>query len=118
MPDYGPAEPPVPPSRAQVEAVIAGGERPQVPPQPLRVLLVAGPKDHGPGEHDYPAWLEAWSKLLAMAEGVSVRTAEGWPTEDQWESADVAVRGGDRVVRAVVLVVVLALVCKLALDLR
>jgi type 1 glutamine amidotransferase len=77
--------------RAEVEAVLAGGEPPPAAPQPLRVLLVAGPKDHGPGEHDYPAWLAAWSRLLAMAEGVSVRTAEGWPTEDQWESADVAV---------------------------
>ena len=34
----------------------------------VRVLLVAGPKDHGPGQHDYPAWQKAWLQLLPAAE--------------------------------------------------
>ena len=25
----------------------------------LRIVLAGGPKDHGPGEHDYPLWLQA-----------------------------------------------------------
>jgi type 1 glutamine amidotransferase len=57
----------------------------------LCILLVAGPKDHGPGEHDYPAWQERWSKLLASAENVRVTTAEIWPTKAEWKAADVVV---------------------------
>ncbi|MBC8114830.1 MAG: ThuA domain-containing protein, partial [Candidatus Saccharimonas sp.] len=56
--------------------------------RPLRVLLVAGAKDHGPGEHDYPAWLKAWSELLRGAEGVTVETAMEWPSPEQLAAAD------------------------------
>jgi type 1 glutamine amidotransferase len=52
------------------------------------VLLVAGAKDHGPGEHDYPAWLTAWSELLRGADGVNVDTAMEWPTAEQIAAAD------------------------------
>ena len=33
--------------------------------QPVRVFLRAGPKTHGPGEHDHPRFLEEWKVLLA-----------------------------------------------------
>jgi type 1 glutamine amidotransferase len=76
-----------------VEAVLA-----KAPPvgadaarRPLHVLLVAGPKDHGPGEHDYPAWQKAWAVLLAKAPGVRVTTAFPWPEPAQWEGVDVVV---------------------------
>jgi putative heme-binding domain-containing protein len=59
--------------------------------QPLRLLLCAGPKDHGPGEHDYPLWLERWSKLLPMAPGVTVDTSMTFPATDQLAAADVAI---------------------------
>lgn len=62
-----------------------------VPPKPLRILLVWGHKDHGPGEHDYPRWRAEWSQRLAGLAGVSVRTALNWPTADQWATADVAI---------------------------
>src|SRR5262249_33713794 len=55
------------------------------------VLLVAGAKDHGPGEHDYPLWQRRWVNLLSLAENVAVGTATGWPTPQQWEAADVVV---------------------------
>jgi len=64
---------------------------PNAPLRPLHVLLVAGPKDHGPGEHDYPAWQRQWAALLAKAPGVRVSTAFPWPEADQWEGVDVAV---------------------------
>jgi type 1 glutamine amidotransferase len=54
-------------------------------------LLIAGPKDHGPGEHDYPAWLHAWSQLLAAADGVTIDTAMEWPTAEQLRAADTIV---------------------------
>jgi len=56
--------------------------------KPLRLLLVAGKKDHGPGEHDYPAWLQVWNQLLSAAPGVSVDTAMDWPSESQLNAAD------------------------------
>ncbi len=58
------------------------------PHRPLHILLVAGAKDHGPGEHDYPAWLRVWSELLRGADGVTVETAMEWPSPDQLAAAD------------------------------
>lgn len=58
---------------------------------PLRVLLSAGEKDHGIDEHDYPLWLERWSKLFALADGVTVAPVMGFPTREQFAAADVAV---------------------------
>ncbi|HRI11991.1 MAG TPA: ThuA domain-containing protein [Verrucomicrobiota bacterium] len=87
------AEPPPPRKRAEVEAVLK-----LAPPlaagttlRPLHLLLVAGPKDHGPGEHDYPAWQRQWAPLLAKANNVRVSTAFAWPKPEQWEGVDVAV---------------------------
>src|SRR5947209_7558111 len=54
-------------TRAEVSAVLAGAPEPLPRLRWLRVLLVAGKKDHGPGEHDYPAWQKAWTRLLARA---------------------------------------------------
>jgi type 1 glutamine amidotransferase len=58
---------------------------------PMTVLLVAGPKDHGPSEHDYPLWQTRWATLLGLAENVKVQQADSWPTPVQWDAANVAV---------------------------
>lgn len=61
-------------------------------PAALRIVLCAAPKDPGhgaPGFHDYPLWRERWSKLLALADGVSVETAERWPSPEQWQRANI-----------------------------
>lgn len=58
---------------------------------PLRILLSADEKDHGVGEHDYPLWLERWTKLLSLAENVTVTPVMGFPTREQFADADVAV---------------------------
>jgi putative heme-binding domain-containing protein len=60
-------------------------------PKSLNLVLCAGPKDHGPGEHDYPLWQKRWAKLLALAEKVSIETADIWPTAKQMEKADVII---------------------------
>ena len=39
-----------------------------------------GPRDHGPGEHDYPLWQRRWLNLLLLAPDVQVTTAMGWPS--------------------------------------
>lgn len=58
---------------------------------PLRLLLCVDDKDHGTDEHDYPLWQERWSKLLALAEGVTVTTARVFPTREQLAGADVMI---------------------------
>ncbi len=83
---------PYPPrSRAEVEAVLSGSAPQRRGPSLLRILLVAGPKDHGPGEHDYPAWQKQWKQLLSAGREVSVETAWEWPNPDQWKAADLVV---------------------------
>jgi len=89
---------PPPRTRAEVEALLsepprAGGAEAAdgAAPRPLRVVLAAGPKDHGPDEHDYPDWRARWSRLLALADGVTIATAEGWPDPGQLAAADVVI---------------------------
>ena len=94
-PPHMPLESPLtaPPLRTQAEVAAALAGSPQVPEptRPLNLVLVDGPKDHGPGEHDYPAWKSAWEELLSAADNVSVSTATEFPSDDQLASADVLV---------------------------
>ena len=83
---------PPPRSKAEVEKVLAlatetGPEKPRA----IRIALVTGPKDHGPGEHDYPAWVAKWKDLLAKQPGVTVTTSFKEPSRDDWEKADLMV---------------------------
>ena len=91
MPEY-PAEPP-PAARTQTEvaALLAGAKPLAELAAPVRIVLVAGPKDHGRGEHDYPAWQKVWSRLLATTANTQVDTAWEFPTAKQIEAADVLV---------------------------
>ncbi|MBX3744969.1 MAG: ThuA domain-containing protein [Verrucomicrobiae bacterium] len=82
---------PPPRSRAEIHRVLALAPPAPHTLRPLHILLVAGPKDHGPGEHDYPKWQREWAPLLAQAEHVRVSTAFPWPTPEQWEGVDLAV---------------------------
>jgi hypothetical protein len=75
----------------EVNAALAGAPNPPGKTRPLHLLLVAGPKDHGIGEHDYPAWQKIWPTLLSAAENVDVATAWEWPTADEFKRADVVV---------------------------
>ena len=60
-------------------------------PKSLNIVLCAGPKDHGEGEHDYPLWQKRWMTLLSQDERVCAATAWEWPTPEQFEAADVLV---------------------------
>jgi putative heme-binding domain-containing protein len=82
---------PKPRTIAEVNAVLAGAPEPPAPTRPIRVVLVAGPKDHGPGEHDYPAWQKAWAELLAAGDKIEVATAWEWPDKEELAKADVLV---------------------------
>jgi putative heme-binding domain-containing protein len=81
---------PEPRTLAEVEKVLDGAEEIKSP-RPLRIVLVAGRKDHGPGEHDYPAWLKVWGQLLEAAENVEVTQVMEWPSAKQLAAADALV---------------------------
>jgi putative heme-binding domain-containing protein len=91
MPQDAKETPPPGRTRAEVQAALAGAPQPPLKTRPLKIVLVAGPKDHGPGEHDYPAWQRSWKELLAVAEQTSVTTAWEWPKPEQLAAADVLV---------------------------
>ncbi len=88
MPDYGPLAPPEPRPREELRALLAGSSAAAT--RPIHVALVAGRKDHGPGEHDYPAWKTAWSTLLSRSDA-KVTTAMEWPSAEDLKTADVVV---------------------------
>jgi len=83
---------PPPRSSSEVETMLKAlpASDPKTWKKELKILLVAGPKDHGVNEHDYPEWKERWSKLLPLADGVKVRTAELWPSDEDFAWADAA----------------------------
>lgn len=74
---------------AEVTEALSGAPQPPETKRPLNIVLVDGPKDHGPGEHDYPAWKRVWEELLMAADNVSVSTAHEFPSEEQLATADV-----------------------------
>jgi type 1 glutamine amidotransferase len=87
----GPTTAPAPRDPAEVAAVLAKAPKMSGPSQPIHLIIIAGPKDHGPGEHDYPAFQKSWPSLLGKAPNTKVSTAWEWPKPDQWEGVDVAV---------------------------
>ena len=78
-------------TRAEVDAVLGKMADRPAKVRDLKVVLVAGPQDHGPGEHDYPAWQNRWRAFLKVAPSVEVTTADGWPGKEQWRDADLMV---------------------------
>ena len=82
---------PSPRPRSEIEAILKMSPPLPTELKPLQLVLCAGPKDHGPGEHDYPLWLKRWSKLLSLADQVSVTTADIWPSAKQMQTADVVI---------------------------
>ncbi len=90
MPEYGEGEVPPARSQAEVEQLLAGAE-PLTEEEPFHLVLVAGPKDHDPGEHDYPNWQKVWSAMLSKVPQTEVETAWEFPDQAQIDAADVLV---------------------------
>jgi putative heme-binding domain-containing protein len=83
---------PAPRSRAEVGAVLKNAQSVDAEKlKPLQIVLVSGRKDHGPGEHDYPAWQDRWTRLFGRSTNVTVGRAKAWPSAEQWKTADVVV---------------------------
>ncbi len=91
MPHDHPGPRPKPRTIAEVKAALAGAPSPPEKTRPIQIVLVAGDKDHGIGEHDYPAFQKTWSELLAGANDAEVTAAWDWPSAKQFERADVIV---------------------------
>ena len=74
-------------------------------PAPLRVFIRCGPKTHGPGDHDHPAFARDWRPLLnAAGMKVSLGDADAkgvqtFPSEEELARTDVLIihrqGGGD-----------------------
>ena len=90
MPVYAEGDLPPPRSQKEIDQVLSGSKT-KKEEKALRVVLVAGPKDHKAGEHDYPAWQNVWSRLLALHAQTEVDTAWEFPTPAQIDAADVLV---------------------------
>jgi putative heme-binding domain-containing protein len=91
MPLDSPLPAPAIRTRAEVASALAGSEALPESLRPLNIVLVDGVKDHGPGEHDYPAWQRAWTQLLRAGKNVSVSNAREFPSDEQLDAADVVI---------------------------
>jgi len=58
--------------------------------EPVKIFIRAGPKTHGPGEHDYPQFLADWTKLLNQR-GAITKGSLTFPRPDQLERVDVII---------------------------
>lgn len=56
----------------------------------MHVFLLGGLKSHGPGAHDYPHWMDTWSKLLTR-QGAVVDGSFSFPSVAQLAASDVVV---------------------------
>lgn len=56
----------------------------------MHIYLFAGLKSHGPGAHDYPFWLDTWSKLLTK-HGAVVDGGLSFPSAEKLAKTDVMV---------------------------
>ena len=64
--------------------------------EPVRILLVAGPKSHGPGEHDFPLGASVLQHALNESGlKVSAEVVTEWPKEEHLAAAAVIVLYGD-----------------------
>jgi hypothetical protein len=81
-----------PPKRSAEEVKAALGEPKPLPnPRSVKLTLVASKQDHGPGEHDYPAWQTNWTRLLGKSPAVQVDSAWKWPSAEQFKASDALV---------------------------
>lgn len=76
---------------AEVAMALAGSQSPAGETRPLNLVLVDGIKDHGPGEHDYPAWKRAWEQLFLADPKLTISTAREFPSDEQLAAADVVI---------------------------
>lgn len=87
----GPPGPNAPMSEAAVKTLTGDWEGARLS-RDVRILWLSGPEDHGGGEHDYIRVREMFVPLLKKVPRVTVEEAFLFPTEDQFERADLLVQ--------------------------
>ena len=80
-----------PPVRERDEIAPLLADAKPAKPEAINITLIASKQDHGPGQHDYPAWQKNWHPLLAKLPNLTVTDAWEWPSKEQFQSADVLV---------------------------
>ncbi len=58
--------------------------------EPLRIFIRSGEKTHGPGCHDYPAFLKDWTNLL-NERGATATGGNEFPAKEQLAATDVLI---------------------------
>src|SRR6266550_1349277 len=58
--------------------------------EPLRVFILAGPKTHGPNQHDHPRFLREWTPML-NERGLKADGGMEFPETAQLEKTDVLI---------------------------
>jgi putative heme-binding domain-containing protein len=91
MPSDSPMKAPPVRTRAEVAAILKDSQPLPEELKKLNIVLIDGVQDHGPGEHDYPAWQRVWAELLAAGQQVEVSTVRDFPDKAQLEAADVLI---------------------------
>lgn len=76
-----------PPTRRAGESVLKAPLKIEEPRK--SVVLVASKQDHGPGQHDYPAWQTNW--MSNSSSPFKFSSAWEWPSAEQWKTADAVV---------------------------
>lgn len=77
-------------TRAEVAAALEGSQTVSTR-RLLKLVLIDGVKDHGPGEHDYPGWRTAWQELLSSADQVQITSVHEFPEDELLSEADVLI---------------------------
>ncbi|HAP00258.1 MAG TPA: hypothetical protein DCQ83_09470 [Fibrobacteres bacterium] len=79
---------------SQVQSILGAVTNPADtagPFTPLNIVLVWGEHDHATGQHEYEKFARGWQPLLAKMHNTTVSLAYYWPTEAQWQAADLVV---------------------------
>jgi putative heme-binding domain-containing protein len=74
-------------TRADIASAFSSAAPSAQPSHPFSVVLVASKQDHGPAQHDYPAWQRRWHQQLVRATNLVVEDAWLWPTREQFAHA-------------------------------
>lgn len=83
---------PLPPCPREEITALLPHDGPEHVSRPLHILWLSGPEDHGGGEHDYIRIQETFLPLLARIPKITVEAAFGFPTQEQFDRADLLIQ--------------------------
>ena len=75
---------------AEVKRIVSDFKTPS-DAKPIHIIFAAGKKTHGTNAHDYPFFQKHMAALMGFGKNVTIDTSWIFPTEEQYEKADVIV---------------------------